>query len=564
MLDFVIGALRHNPEVAVFLSISLGCLVGRIRLGKFHLGPVAGSLLIGLLIGQIGLEVPHELKSVFFALFIYAVGFKSGPGFFGSLNRGTLKLVIFATVLCVTGLGVILLMNHVFGFDAGFAAGLGAGALTDTAMMGTASSALGQLDLDPQSIADLNSHMAIAYAISYLFGTVGLIIFVGNIAPRLLGVDLKASARELEAQLAGAQGEQRSSGEITPYTRIVVRAHRVELGKLACGLSIEALEARREALSIERVLRGERVLEREPGLVLAAGDVVGITASRDAVGSLAAWIGAEEDCPAALSYPHKQLEVVLTSAEFADKTLGEIKHLIGPVSRHGVFLNKVTRQGYDLPLLTNTVFRRGDVAQISGRSEAVDVLAARFGRVKTSNYKSDIALHTAGMVLGSLLGLLSAHVGVVPIELGVGGGVLLVALILGWLHSRYPAVGDLPPAAQWAFSELGLTAFAAVVGLLAGPKAVHAMQEHGLALVLAGVVITLVPPLVAFYVGRYLLKLHPMILLGALAGAQTEAASMNAIIEESQSQTPVIGFTVCYAVSNVLFAVWGPIIVALA
>jgi len=168
------------------------------------------------------------------------------------------------------------------------------------------------------------------------------------------------------------------------------------------------------------------------------------------------------------------------------------------------------------------------------------------------------------MVIGSLLGLLSAHIGAIPIELGIGGGVLLVALVLGWLHSRSPVFGDLPPAAQWAFSELGLTAFAAVVGLLAGPKAVHAMQEHGLALVFAGVVITLVPPIVALYVGRYLLKLHPMILLGALAGAQTEAASMNAIIEASQSQTPVIGFTVCYAVSNVLFAVWGPIIVALA
>jgi len=564
MLDFVVNALRHNTEIAVFLSISLGCLIGRIHLGKFHLGPVAGALLVGLVVGQVGLQVPHELKAVFFALFIYAVGFKSGPGFFGSLNRGTFKLVIFAVVLCVTGLGVILLMNHLLGFDAGFAAGLGAGALTDTAMMGTASSALGQLKLDPGAIADLNSHMAIAYAISYLFGTVGLIIFVGNVAPRLLRVDLKASARELEAQLAGTQGNQGVAGEIAPYTRIVVRAHRVAAGAIACGLSVDALEARLEALSIERVVRGETILERDPQLVLADGDVVGIVANRHAVGMLAEWIGPEIDSPEALSYPHKQLQVVLSAGEFADKTLAEVKHLIGPVSRHGVFLNKVTRQGYDLPLLSNSVFRRGDVAHVSGRPDTVDALAKRFGHVKTSPHKSDIALHTAGMVIGSLLGLLSAHIGAIPIELGIGGGVLLVALVLGWLHSRSPVFGDLPPAAQWAFSELGLTAFAAVVGLLAGPKAVHAMQEHGLALVFAGVVITLVPPIVALYVGRYLLKLHPMILLGALAGAQTEAASMNAIIEASQSQTPVIGFTVCYAVSNVLFAVWGPIIVALA
>jgi putative transport protein len=141
---------------------------------------------------------------------------------------------------------------------------------------------------------------------------------------------------------------------------------------------------------------------------------------------------------------------------------------------------------------------------------------------------------------------------------------LVVALIVGWAHSRYQGVGDLPPAAQWAFSELGLTAFAAVVGLTAGPRALEAMHEHGLALLTAGVIVTLVPPIVAFYVGRYLLKIHPLILLGGIAGAQTEAASMNTIIEESGSQTPVIGFTVCYAISNVLFAVWGPIIVALS
>lgn len=140
----------------------------------------------------------------------------------------------------------------------------------------------------------------------------------------------------------------------------------------------------------------------------------------------------------------------------------------------------------------------------------------------------------------------------------------MVALVLGWLQSRYPAFGALPPAAQWAFSEFGLTAFAAVVGLLAGPPAIVAIQAHGISLVIAGVVVTLVPPVVAFYFGKWVLRLHPMILLGALAGAQTEAASMNAIIEQSGSQTPVIGFTVCYAISNVLFAVWGPIIVAAA
>lgn len=556
MIDFLLGALRSNPELAVFLAISLGVLIGRIRLGSFHLGSVAGALLMGLIIGQIGLEVPHELKSVFFVLFIYAVGFKSGPEFFGSLNRGTLKLVLFSVVLCATALGAILAMNALYQFDAGFTAGLGAGALTDTAIMGTAGSAIAQLPIDAAAKAQLNSHMAIAYAITYLFGTIGLIVFVGSIAPRLLGVDMRASARELELELGIASGEEAVS---VPYTRIVVRAHRV--GEVVAGSIVADIEKLHPTLSIERVARGGQVLERDPELVLQTGDIVGVYALREAVGQLTTWIGAEVDHPESLSFPTRTADVVLTSAELTGKTIREIKtRLIGD-RRFGCFINSITRQGLELPLLPNTVLRRGDVISLSGRTASIEALAVQLGRVRESSYKADIAVHSLGMVVGALLGMLSTHIGMIPVELGVGGGVLVVALLIGWYNSRHPEIGNLPPAAQWAFSEFGLTAFGAVVGLLAGPAAIAAMQEQGVALLISGVVVTLVPPLVALYFGRYVLRLHPMIIFGALAGAQTEAASMNKVIEQSGSNTPVIGFTVCYAISNVLLAVCGPIIV---
>ncbi len=558
MLDFFLHALRANPETAVFLAIALGVLIGRIQIGSFHLGSVAGALLMGLLIGQIGLEVPAGLKSVFFVMFIYAVGFKSGPEFFGSLNRGTLKLVALSFVLCATALGAILLMNAIFDFDAGFTAGLGAGALTDTAIMGTATSAINQLTIDEAAKAQLNSHMAIAYAITYLFGTIGLIVFVGSIAPKLLGVDLKASARELELELGIAKDEEAIS---IPYTRIVVRAHQVSVEGQANGQRIADLERQHESLSIERVVRAGQVIERDEGFVLMAGDIVGVYALREAVGTLGEWVGPEIDHAESLSFATRQADIVLTSKEFAGKTIHQAREHLENSRRLGCFLISITRQGYDLPLLPNTVLRRGDVISVTGRTASVDALAKRLGRVRESNYKSDIAMHTLGMVIGSLLGLLSTHIGMIPVELGVGGGVLVAALVIGWYNSRHPEIGALPPAAQWAFSEFGLTAFGAVVGLLAGPAAFAAMQEQGLALLVSGAVVTILPPLVALYFGRYVLRLHPMVLFGGLAGAQTEAASMNKIIEQSGSNTPVIGFTVCYAISNVLLAVCGPIIV---
>ncbi|WP_353742943.1 aspartate-alanine antiporter [Pseudomonas fluorescens] len=558
MIEFVLHALRTDPEIAVFLAIALGVFVGRIHIGSFHLGSVAGALLMGLLIGQIGLEVPTGLKSVFFVMFIYAVGFKSGPELFGSLNRGTLKLVVLSVVLCGTALAAILLMNAVFDFDAGFTAGLGAGALTDTAIMGTATSAINQLSIDTAARAQLNSHMAIAYAITYLFGTIGLIVFVGSIAPKLLGVDLKASARELELELGIAKEEDAIT---VPYTRIVVRAHQVADNGSANGQRIADVEKQYESLTVERVVRAGTVIERDEAFTLMAGDIVGVYALREAVGTLTQWIGPEIDHAESLSFPTREVDIVVTSPEFAGKTIHQAKSRLESARRLGCFINTITRQGYELPLLPNTVLRRGDVITLTGRTASVEAVAKRLGRIRENNYKSDIAVHTLGMVLGSLLGLLSTHIGMIPVELGIGGGVLVAALVIGWYNSRHPEIGALPPAAQWAFSEFGLTAFGAVVGLLAGPAAFAAMKEQGLALLLSGAVVTIVPPLVALYFGRYVLRLHPMILFGALAGAQTEAASMNKIIEQSGSNTPVIGFTVCYAISNVLLAVCGPIIV---
>ncbi|MFQ6573908.1 aspartate-alanine antiporter [Pseudomonas sp. UM16] len=559
MIDFVLHALRSNPEIAVFLAIASGVLIGRIQLGSFHLGSVAGALLMGLIIGQIGLEVPQTLKSVFFVLFIYAVGFKSGPEFFSCLNRSSLKLVLFSVVLCATALGAILMMNAVYHFDAGFTAGLGAGALTDTAIMGTASSAIAQLPLDEVAKNQLYSHMAIAYAITYLFGTIGLIVFVGTIAPKLLGVDLRTSARELELELGIASNEDIIT---IPYTRIVVRAHRV--ADSANGMSIAEFERRHANITIERVVRGDLVLERDTGLVLQSGDIVGVYALREDVGVLAQWLGPEIDHQQSLSFPTRSADVVLTSAVLAGKTVHEIKAALLGSERMGCFVTTITRQGLELPMLPNTVLRKGDVISLTGRTSSIIALAHQLGRIREHSYKSDIAVHSLGMVVGALVGMLSTHIGMIPIELGVGGGVLLVALLIGWYNSRHPEVGALPAAAQWAFSEFGLTAFGAVVGLLAGPAAITAMQSQGVALLISGVVVTLLPPLVSLYFGRYVLRLHPMVLFGALAGAQTEAASMNKIIEQSGSNTPVIGFTVCYAISNVLLAVCGPIIVYVA
>ena len=553
--------LKSNPEVALFAALFFGHILGRIKVKGFSLGGVAGSLVVGLFIGQLDVTVPEPLKAVCFALFIYSVGFKSGPEFFGGLNRSSLKLVLSAVVQTVSALIITIIIAILFGFGKGFAAGIGAGALTATAMMGTAGDALSRMGFSAEQLTQLTTQMAVAFAITYIFGTIGVILFVRNIAPKLMGVDVKKAARELEAQLSNGFPIKRP-GYITPFRPVVARAFEVDRTE-AVGRTVGELTHQFDRASVERILRNDAALEPAADMRLQKGDIVGLSGLLRSVRNAGDSLGHEVESKEALSFPVAIASVVVTSRQIAGKSLLEVRDYIGMQNLQGVYLVSFKRQGFSMPILAHTQVRRGDIFELAGRPGEVDRVATILGRAEPPGGQSDIAYHALGIVLGTLLGLLSMTIAGIPATLGVGGGVLLTGLCFGWLHMRYPVFGALPQPAQWFLSEFGLSAFAAAVGLSAGPKAVAAFQQQGISLLLAGVIVTLVPIVVALYFGRFVLKLHPVVLLGALGGGQTVAASLTAANEEADSMTPVLGFTVTYAIANVLLAIWGPIIVAL-
>jgi putative transport protein len=554
--------LKAAPEVILFAALALGHAVGRIKLGNFSLGGVAGSLIIALLLGQLTrVELPDALKAVCFALFIYAVGFKSGPEFFGGLNRSSLKLVASSVVQCLCAALVVILIARLCSFGKGFAAGIGAGALTQTAMMGTAGNALARLSLPADQLSVLNSEMAIGFAITYIFGTVGVIIFVRSVAPKLLGVNVKQAARDLESSLSDG-GTISRPGYITPFVPVVSRAFEVDHRKIS-GRTLAELEQRLGRATVERVVRDGETVELKPELVLKPGDLLGISGRLGSVLSAGQLIGEEVESKEALSFPLKVVSVAITDKRITGHTLRQVRDSFPKEDQQGVYVLSLKRQGLPLPILLRTVVRRGDVVELVGRPAEVDRVANVLGYTDASGERSDLAYHATAIATGTLLGLLSVTVGGIPVTLGVGGGVLVAGLCFGWFHARYPALGSLPGPAQWVLSEFGLSAFAAAVGLAAGPRAIVAIQEHGIALLLAGAAVTLVPLIVTLYLGRFILKLNPVILLGALCGGQTVAAALSAVNEETESITPVLGFTVTYAVSNVLLAIWGPVIVAL-
>ena len=558
-MEFINHILKSNPETALFVSVFLGYLVGKIKIKGFSLGGVAGSLIVALIIGQLGVVLPESLKAVCFALFIYSVGFKSGPEFFGGLNRSSFKLVASATVQSVVALISVLAVAALFGLGKGFSAGIGAGALTETAMMGTAGDALGRMGLPENEVQKLTSQMAIGFAITYVFGTVGVIIFIRSLAPRLLGVDIKKAARELEEQLSEG-GEVKRPGYVTPFVPVVARAFLVDK---CAGCTIAELAKHFDRASVERILRGDEIIEPLPQTTLQRNDIVGLAGLLGQVVAAGDLIGHEVESKEALSFPLSIARVVITSRNIAGKTLLQIRNTAGQQNIESVYLASFKRQGLAMPILPNAEVRRGDIFELAGRPDQVSRAAALLGHTESPGGQSDLAYHALGIVAGTLLGLMSVVVAGIPITLGVGGGVLVSGLCFGWAHTRYPVFGALPQPAQWILSEFGLSAFVAVIGLSAGPKAVAAIHEHGVTLLIAGMVITTLPLIAALYFGRFVLKLHPVILLGALCGGQTVAASLSAANEEADSMTPVLGFTVTYAIANVLLAIWGPIIVAL-
>lgn len=551
--------LKASPEIALFAALALGHALGRLKLGRFSLGGVAGSLIVALIIGQVtGVVLPETLKAVCFSLFIYSVGFKSGPEFFSGLSAPSLKLVLSSVLQCLVALITVIALARTCHFGKGFGAGLGAGALTQTAMLGTASGAVSRLPMTPEEMANISSQMAVGFAVTYVFGTIGVIVFLRTVAPRLLNLDLKKAARELESEMAEG-GVASRPGFITPFTPVVVRAFEVGHG---AGCKLGLLTKQFGRASIERVLRGERILEPEPEFTLRQGDILAIAGQLNAVLAAGHRVGQEVESREALSFSMQAASVVITAKNTVGRTLNGIRSLLGTANLDGVYLSNLKRQGFALPILSGTRVRRGDVVELIGRPEQVQRVVNLVGAPETTSGQSDLAYHALAILVGILLGLCSVTVAGIPVTLGIGGGVLVAGLCFGWVHGRYPIFGALPEPAQWLLSEFGLSAFAAIVGLSAGPKAVSAIQAHGVALLLAGCCVTLLPLIIAFYFGRHLLKLHPVILLGALCGGQTVAAALNAVNEVADSSTPVLGFTITYAVSNVLLAIWGPVIVA--
>ncbi|MBC8752306.1 MULTISPECIES: aspartate-alanine antiporter [Paraburkholderia] len=570
--------LRHYPEIALFLALGIGYWVGGKSFKGFSLGAVTATLLVAIAIGQLHITISPNVKSVFFLLFLFAVGYGVGPQFVRGIAKDGAPQALFSVVQCVLSLAAPIVAAKLAGYDVGSAAGLLAGSQTISASMGLATDAINRLGLPADQAKALLDAMPTAYAVSYIFGTVGSALILSALGPKLLGIDLVAACKEYEASMGGGTKDLGGPGQA--WHRYELRAYRLPADTRAAGKTVsqvEALEPEGMRLFIERVRRGTVIEEATLDFVLQPNDVVAVAGRREQliallgtkdkdVGSsgdqlVAVQARAQEvDDPELLAVPAEGVDVYVTSKAVDGKTLAELASL--PAAR-GVYLRKIKRGPTEtlIPILPKTTLHRGDTVTIVGRTQDTTAAAKALGVLDRPTSVTDVAFMSLAITIGALVGAIVIKAGTVPITLSTAGGALIAGIVFGWLRAIHPTFGRIPEPTVWFMNSVGLNVFIAVVGITAGPGFVAGLQHLGVSLFLWGIFATSVPLILGMFIAKYVFRFHPAILLGVCAGARTTTAALGMVCDAAKSQIPGLGYTVTYAVGNTLLTIWGMVLV---
>ncbi|MGY8562809.1 aspartate-alanine antiporter [Paracidovorax citrulli] len=558
-MAWLVTTLTRYPELAVYLALALGYWIGALRVRGFTLGGVTGSLLAGMLLGW-AFEVPvaAAAKSLVFLLFLFGIGYEVGPRFAPAMKGDGWRYVVLGVFMPVVGLLVALVVAHALKLDPGLAAGMMSGALTESPAMGTATEAIQRLPIDDALKARYLAHVGVADALCYVAGALGVILTCNVIGPRLLGSRLVDEALALEK---GYGMERTRAGVASAWQPFETRAYRVADHMRLAGLTIA--EAERlvpgERLFVYRIRQAGELREPQPDTRLHPGDLLAIGGHRHALVEVLGARADEVDDPALLDVPMASHQVLVNRGTWAGRTLEEIA--AGDAVR-AVFLRWILRNGQKMPIGTKTTIERGDLLLLVGPEPAVERAAAELGEVVHGTDATNFIVVGLAIFLGAVFGIVAViPLGSISISIGTSVGALLAGIATGHLRARRPLFGHVPDSAVKFMQSYGLAAFVAMVGLGAGPHFVDAARQHGLGLFLGGIVVTMAPLLSGLWFGHKVLKIPPVLLLGAISGAQTFTAALAALQEKSGSSIAVIGYSGSVAIAHVLLTTWGTVMV---
>lgn len=566
MLDSLADILRDYPTIALFFTVGAGFLIGKIRIGNFSIGSVTAVLLVGVAVGQLNIPMSGPIKMFFFMLFLFSIGYSVGPDFFKSLRGQGAKQALFAVLMSCTCFGTIFVIAHIMGYSKGESVGLFSGSQTCSALLGVGSEVISRLDL-PESIRNEQLNIIpVCYAVTYIFGTLGTVIILGNFGPRLLGglSKVRHQTAQLERMLNNNGTADKDPARITALRTVVYRVYTADSPLFDEPRTVKEVEKylrdNYREVYVDRLRHGDDISAPRFDVEIAKGDRIVVCGRREAVIGIDALIGTESDDPTLLSYQLERVSIVVTGKEFIGKTLSTIRR---NKYMRGVVIRDAVRDGEFLDINLDTEFRRGDRITVVGQPQRVKTAGRHIGHIDRPSVSSDLMFVGLAIAIGGVLGAMSIWIGGVPVSLGTSGGALVAGLVFGWLRALRPTFGHISPGALWIMNNLGLNVFIAVIGIEAAPTFVAGIKSVGPMLLVAGAVGTTIPLLVGLWLGHKVFKFNPAITLGCCAGTRTCTASLGAVQNAIGSTLPAIGYAVTYAVSNILLVIWGLLTVIL-
>ncbi len=553
----VLRLLQENPVLVFFIVLGVGYFIGNFRIGFFHLGPTAGVLIAGLVFGHLGFSIPKTIQQIGFILFIYSVGFQAGPRFVSLFFKDGMKYAFLSLVVAGTAVLLCRGIADMLGFNPGLTGGLLAGALTSTPTLAAAQDAVasGLITSPDYTTQELLNFLSVGYAITYIFGMMGLLLFI-RVLPKIMRFDLKAEAAKLarESTVRDDDGDREETVQKPKIRAFEVRNEEV-LGRPLMDLHF----CKNTGCVIQEVMREGKSLLPDANTHLQKGDRVSIIGPLDKLEELSGIIGPGVWDKELLKTHIESALVVVSNNEAVGKRISDLH----TVARFGCYVTRIVRAHIELPVNSDIVLEKGDTVMVAGSPARLKSLIKTLGHEERGVVETDLLTFALGIVLGLFLGQLSIKFGTFSMALGTAGGLLFSGIAIGFLRSIHPTFGRVPPAARWVVMELGLMFFMAGIGLQAGSGIVATLKSVGLPLFLSGVVVTMVPVIVGLLFGLFVLKLNPVLLLGGITGAMTSTPSLSAVCQDAGNTMPALGYAGAYTFANVYLALCGAFLVML-
>ena len=508
-------------EIALTVSVlALVAVVGlwignvKIRGVGFGIGGVLfGGIIVGHIVDQAGVALSspmlHFIQEFGLILFVYTIGIQVGPGFFASLRVSGLRLNLFAILIVILGGLVTAVLHKLFNIPLPVVLGIFSGAVTNTPALGAGQQILRDLGV-PFEVID---QMGMSYAMAYPFGICGILLTMWLVR-LFFRINVEKEAQRFE--------ESSGNGHAHLHT-INVRVENPNLNQMAIQ-DVPMLNS--DNIVCSRLKRGELLMVPAPGTLIQAGDLLHLVGRPEDLHNAQLVIGQEVATSLSTRGTDLKVERVVVTNE---KVLGKKIRDLHVKQRYDVVISRLNRAGVELVASSSASLQFGDILNLVGRQEAIDAVAAELGNAQQKLQQVQMLPVFIGIGLGVLLGSIPLFIPGFPaaLKLGLAGGPLIMALILGRIGSIGKLYWFMPPSANLALRELGIVLFLAVVGLKSGGDFVATLtQGEGLSWIAYGIFITAIPLLTVGILARMLAKMNYLTLCGMLAGSMTDPPAL--------------------------------------